>query len=275
MMDRMPSGLRVDVRGSVAEVVLNRPGQLNAMEPGFFAELREAFGKLSADRSVRAVLVWAEGRAFSSGLDRKGTRDLLPGLKPGENPVGRNLALHGLIQEFQASISAVRHCPKPVIAAVQGMCLGGGLDLATACDIRLCSADASFAVHETKVAMVADLGTLQRLGRIIGRGIAREMALTGRPMAAERALTCGLVSQILPDRQTLLDSARAMAEEIAQNSPLAVQGVKQVLDYAEEHGEADGLRQVALWNSAFFFSDDLEEAFQAFLDRRNPEYRGR
>lgn len=155
------------------------------------------------------------------------------------------------------------------------MCLGGGLDLATACDIRLCSADASFAVHETKVAMVADLGTLQRLGRIVGRGIAREMALTGRPMAAERALACGLVSQILPDRQTLLENTRAMAEEIAQNSPLAVQGVKHVLDYAEEHGEADGLRQVALWNSAFFFSDDLEEAFQAFLDRRNPEYRGR
>lgn len=266
--------VRVDQMGPVAEVVLNNPGQLNAMGRTFFTEIREIFTRLDRDPAVHAVLIWAEGRIFSSGLNLKEAGSLIPARTPGQSDAARNRILRDLITEFQDCFTRVRKCRKPVIAAVHGMCLGGGLDLATACDLRLCTADAQFAIQETRMAMVADLGTLQRLGRTVGRGLVREMAFTGEPVAAARALAAGLVNGVFPDKPSLLQAARVLAAKVAAHSPLVVEGVKRVLDYSDEHTEDEGLEYVAQWNTAFFLSHDLNEAVQSFLEKREPSFRG-
>ncbi len=180
-----------------------------------------------------------------------------------------------LIRTLQRAFNAVAACPAPVVAAIHGWCIGGGLDLASACDLRLASADARFSLRETKVAMVADLGSLQRLPRLIGQGATRELALTGKDIDATRALAIGLVNDVVADRAALDASARAWAQEIAGNPPLVVRGVKQVLDYGEGKSIADGLEYVAAWNSAFLASEDLGEATTAFATKRKPDFKGR
>ena len=266
--------IRLDVRGHVAEVVLDNPGRLNAMEPRFFQEIRDAFVRLDREPEVRAVVVWAEGRVFSSGLNLKEATGLIPPRESGLSDAARNRVIFDTIRDFQSCFSQIQRTRQPVIAAVHGLCIGGGLDLATACDIRLCTSEASFAVHETKIAMVADLGSLQRLTRLVGRGQARELAFTGKMVAAERALKMGLVNEVYADKDALLQGAREMAREMAANSPLVVQGIKQVLNYSEEHTEAEGLEYVAHWNSSFFLSQDLFEAVQAFNEKRAPDFKG-
>jgi enoyl-CoA hydratase len=270
----LPPLLRIDRHASVAEVVLDNPARLNAFDPEFFRELRAAFQKLRDDESVAVILIWAEGRIFSPGLNLNEAMGLIPELSACASEAARNRRLYEIIREYQASISEVRRSPKPVLAAIHGMCLGGGLDLATACDIRLCSADALFSIQETKLAMVADLGTLQRIGRICGRGFVREMAFSGAMIPAERALSMGLVNQVHPDKAALLEAARAMAREIARNSTFVVQGIKQVLEYSETHSEEDGLDYVAHWNTSFFLSRDLGEALRSFAEKREPRFTG-
>jgi enoyl-CoA hydratase len=161
------------------------------------------------------------------------------------------------------------------VAAVHGFCIGGGVDLISACDIRLCSADARFSVRETRVAIVADLGSLQRLPHLIGQAHTRELAFTGRDVEASRAREIGLVSEVHADGPSLLAAARAMAGAIAKNPPLTVRGVKRVLDFGLGKAPAEGLDYVAAYNSAFLASEDLGEALSAFLEKREPNYRGR
>lgn len=266
--------IRLDVREHLAEVVLDNPGRLNAMEPRFFHEIRDAFVRLDREPNVRAVVVWAEGRVFSSGLNLKEATGLIPPRESGLSDAARNRVIYDTVRDFQSCFSQIQKTRQPVIAAVHGLCIGGGLDLATACDIRLSTSDASFAVHETKIAMVADLGSLQRLTRLVGRGQARELAFTGKMLPAERALKIGLVNEVYADKESLLQGARELARDIAANSPLVVQGIKQVLDYSEEHTEAEGLEYVAHWNSSFFLSHDLLEAVQAFNEKRAPNFKG-
>jgi enoyl-CoA hydratase len=176
---------------------------------------------------------------------------------------------------MQASVTSVAQCPKPVIAAIHGYCIGGGVDVAAACDIRVASADAVFSVRETKVAIVADLGSLQRLPRIIGKGHLAELAFTGKDITAARAQEIGLVNDVAPDAGAALAAARQLATEIAANSPLAVQGTKAVLTACEDKSVADGLDYVATWNAGFLSSDDLVEAMTAFMEKRPPEFKGR
>lgn len=183
-----------------------------------------------------------------------------------------NLEFIKLLKKWQDSFTSLQKTSKPVIAAVHGKCIGGGLDLITAADIRLATKDASFVLAETKLAIVADLGTLQRLTRIVGRGHAREMAFTAAPVSAERAATMGLVNHVLEDKEKMLVAARKMANDIAELSPLTVQGTKKVLAYAEDHTEAESLDQVALWNTSFLRSDDLSEAVKSFIERRKPVF---
>jgi len=185
----------------------------------------------------------------------------------------RKAALRG-IKRLQASVTAVAACPKPVIAAVHGYCIGGGIDLICACDIRLASADAVFSVRETKIAIVADLGTLQRLPGIVTKGHVAELAYTGKDIPAERASEIGLVNQVLPDADACHKAAHEMANEIAANSPLAVQGTKAVLKASEGRSVEEGLDYVGVWNAAFLTSDDLTEAFTAFLQKRPPKFTG-
>jgi len=275
------TAIRIDRNGPIAEVVLDNPDRLNAMAPSFFHEIRRAFEQLNADGSVRAVIIWAEGRLFTAGLDLKHAAALLAPATAGDDGNGGrpseariNLQAYQTIKDLQDCFSAIERCRKPVIAAVHGKCIGGGLDLVTACDLRLCTQDASFSIFETKIAIVADVGTLQRITAIVGKGVAREMAFTGAFLDSTRSLACGLVNEVYGDKESLLEGARSMAAEIAANSPLAVEGAKAVLNYSDQHTTAEGLEYVAQWNSSFLLSKDLQEAMAAFAEKRPPEFKG-
>lgn len=276
MSDRAEwKSLRVERRGAVAEVVLTGPGRGNAMGPDFFREMPEVFGALDADGSVRAVVLRGEGAHFSYGLDLMAMAGELGEHLAGENLAAERLRLFDLIRRMQRAISCVAESRLPVVAALSGWCIGGGVDLATACDVRLCSADARFSVREVRVAIVADMGSLQRLPRIIGDGHARQLALTGEDVDATRALRIGLVNEVLDTPEALLEAVRAVADRIAANPPLVVQGIKRVMNESAGMTVEEGLKHVALWNSAFLQSHDLTEAIAAFAERRPPRFEGR
>jgi enoyl-CoA hydratase len=259
--------------GFVAEVILNRPNARNAMSPDMFRELGEVFAMLDRDESVRVILLHGAGDGFSAGLDLAAAMSELGPILQGST-AGPRMQLRDLILRWQRETGAPAHNRKPVIAAVHGWCIGGGLDLIAACDIRLASADARISLRETRIAIVADVGSLQRLPRIIGDAATRELALTGRDIDAAEALRLGLISRILPDHAALLAAARATAAEIAQLAPLTVQGVKQVLNYQDGKTVEAGLEYVAAWNSAFLQSEDFAEAIAAWFEKRAPQYKG-
>jgi enoyl-CoA hydratase len=274
------SVLTIEHSGPVATVWLDRPEARNAMGRALFDGLADAMGELSDDAGVRAIVIAARGPAFTVGLDLKEMGGQLGGGGGGSgggngSDALRRTVAYRSVKRLQAAISSVADCPKPVIAAVHGWCIGGGIDLITACDIRLASADARFSVRETKVAIVADLGTLQRLPGIVGRGHVAELAFTGRDVTADRAREIGLVNDVYPDAEALHKAAAELAGEIAANPPLVVQGVKQVLRAGQTMSVEEGLDYVAVWNSAFLPSDDLAEAMTAFLEKRPPDFKGR
>lgn len=265
----------VETKDHVARVTLTGPGKGNAMGPDFWRELPEIFRGLDADPEVRAVVLTGSGKHFSYGLD-------LPAMSGTFGPLMADRALAaprtdflGEIRRLQAAITAVAECRKPVIAAVSGWCIGGGLDLIAAADIRYASAEAKFSLREAKVAIVADVGSLQRLPAIIGEGHLRELAYTAKDIDAARAEKIGLVNDVYPDQEAVLEAADATAREIAANPPLVVQGVKDVLDQRDASAVAEGLRYVSAWNAAFLPSEDLTEAIQAVFEKRTPEYKGR
>jgi enoyl-CoA hydratase len=274
--DSLPDlvSLKVERAGHVAEVTLLGPTKGNAMGPDFWRELPQVFGALDADPRVRAIILTGSGAHFSYGLDLPAMMGGWAGLLGGEALAGARTGFLKQVRILQDAVSSLAATTKPVIAAISGWCIGGGVDVITAADIRLASADAKFSVREVKVAIVADIGSLQRLGPIIGEGHLRELALTGKDIDAARAEKIGLVNDVYPDQETLLAAARALAEEIAMNPPLVVQGVKDVLNARTEPDVADGLRYVAVWNAAFLPSKDLAEAVQAFMERRKPEFAG-
>ncbi|MGZ4524550.1 MAG: crotonase/enoyl-CoA hydratase family protein, partial [Mycobacteriaceae bacterium] len=204
--------------GAVAQVTLIGPSKNNAMGPDFWRELPLVFGGLDADPGVRAVVVTGSGRNFSYGLDLAAMSGTFSPLTDGANNLAApRTVLHDDIKQMQKALNAVADCRKPVVAAVQGRCIGGGVDLIAACDVRYASADASFSIREVKVAIVADMGSLQRLPAIIGDGHLRELALTGRDIDAARAERIGLVNDVLPDAEGALAAAHATAQEIAGN----------------------------------------------------------
>lgn len=260
--------MSVERANGVAEVCLRGPTKGHAMGPAFFRELPALFDALDRDDAVRAVIIRGDEGIFSYGLDLKAMGgSLVPHLAPG-NLAAERARLLQLITDMQRGFGAIERCKKPVIAAIAGPCIGGGVDLVSACDIRIASRDARFSVREVKVAIVADMGSLQRLPRIIGHGHTRELAFTGKDIDAERALRIGLVNDVYDDEPALLEAARKLAREIADNPAVVVQGIKQVLAFGEGRSVADGERFVAVWNAAFLASTDLSEALQAFAERR-------
>jgi enoyl-CoA hydratase len=270
--------LTIERDGAVAILWLDRPEKLNALHRPLWDSIPAAVAQLDADPVVRAIVLAGRGKAFCAGIDLIDHAPALAGggaiSGRGESSVGKRRALYDDVRRYQRTASCFADTNKPVVAAVHGACIGAGMDLITACDIRLASADARFSVRETKIAMVADVGTLQRLPRVIGDGPARELIFTGRDIDASRAHAIGLLNEVLPDHESLHTQARQLAHEIAANSPLAVQGSKQVLGFAVRREVDAALDYVALWNSAFLHSDDLTEAMTAFMQRRPPNFRG-
>lgn len=269
------TALTVDIADHIATVTLIGPGRGNAMGSDFWRELPLVFNALDADEAVRVVVLTGAGGNFSVGLD---LRELVASwgelLKPDAGSAAR-AELIADIQAKQASITAVAACRKPVIAAVAGWCIGGGVDLIAAADVRLAAADATFSVREVKVAIVADLGSLQRLEGIIGQGQLRELALTGKDIDAAEAERIGLVNSLHASHDAVTGAARTMAAEVAANPPAAVYGTKRMLTAEREAGVAAGLRDVASWNAAFLPSEDVSEAISAFAEKRRPHFRGR
>ena len=268
----------------VATVWLDRPEARNAMGMDLWRDLPAAMETVSRDQRVRAVVIAAKGPHFSVGLDLKAMGNLLAGGGGGREADGaaspasmaaRARGARSEVLRLQDSITAVARCPKPVIAAVHGYCIGGGVDLIAACDIRLASADAVFSVREAKMAIVADLGSLQRLPGIISAGHLAELAFTAKDITAERAKEIGLVNDVAADAEGVLKAARALAAEIAANSPVAVQGTKAVLAANDGRTVAEGLDYVATWNAGMLASDDLTEAVTAFMEKRTPKFTGR
>ncbi|MBI3769583.1 MAG: crotonase/enoyl-CoA hydratase family protein [Deltaproteobacteria bacterium] len=262
----------IDRHEHVGTLWLANAERRNAMGPAFWDELPRAIGELDADDGVRAVVLAARGPHFTVGLDLK---SMGGGIAEGGGGVAGRRRLLQTIGRLQGSITAVAQCSKPVIAAVHGYCIGGGIDLITACDVRIAAADATFSIRETRMAMVADVGTLQRLPAIIGKGQVAELAFTGDDFGAERAREIGFVNSVYADQAAVVDAAHAMAVRMAANSPLAVAGTKRVLAYCEGKSVEDGLAYVAAWNAAFVASEDLGEAISAFFEKRAARFRGR
>jgi enoyl-CoA hydratase len=266
--------VEVGVNEHVATVTMLGPGKGNAMGPDFWREFPAAIGELAKNDAVRAIVVRGSGDHFTYGLDLMGMMgELGPLVGDGSLAKGRT-ALLQMIRELQRAFDVVEECATPVIAAIHGWCIGGGLDLSAACDVRLASADARFSLREVKLAMVADLGSLARLPRIIGQGHTRELAFTGKNIDAARALRIGLVNDVHPTPAELFAAADALAAEIAENSPLTVRGIKEVMRFSDGKTPAESLAYVAAWNSAFLPSKDLGEAISAFAERRKPVFKG-
>ncbi len=269
------SAFEIEREDAVATLWLSNPERKNAMGPEFFQALPERMRELEADENVRAIVIAARGNTFSAGLDLKSDIGAqIQSSLAGGLAADREKLWH-LIHELQHSFDTVARSSKPVIAAIQGACIGGGLDLVAACDVRFASKDAFVSLRETRIAIVADLGSLQRLASIIGQGHLREMAFTGRDVPASEAFQMGLVNAVLEDAASTLAHARKVAASIAANSPLTVRGVKAILDAAQTEQISRGLDRVALWNAAFLPSEDLMEAVGAFLQKRPPVFRGR
>ncbi len=267
--------LKLSRGDGIAHLKLDRPEKLNALGPEFWEDFGSTVEELEADESLRVLILGGEGRSFCAGLDIPAMMPLLP-LEPGRGPDGaRQARFHRLIRQMQGAVQSLARCRLPVIAAVQGHCLGAGLDLICACDIRLASVEARFGVRETRLAMVADLGSLQYLPRIIGPGLARELIFTGRDFGAEEAKEIHLLNRVLPDPQALQEAALALAQEIVANPPLAVQGAKAVMNEAEKHQIERSLEYVATWNAAHLVTQDLGAAMSTMMTQQKPRYQGR
>ncbi|GLZ87562.1 enoyl-CoA hydratase [Metapseudomonas resinovorans] len=261
---------RVELADKIAHVQINRPEKINAMNADFWKEIVDIFREIEDNDEVRVVVLSGAGKHFSSGIDLMMLASVGAQLGP---DAGRNArTLRRKILELQASFNAVDNCSKPVIAAIQGYCLGGAIDLISACDMRYSTADAQFSIKEIDIGMAADVGTLQRLPRIIGDGMMRELAYTGRTIDGEEALRLGLVNRTYPDTDSMLDGVFGIAHQIAAKSPIAVRGTKEMIRYMRDHRVDDGLEYVATWNAAMLQSADLRVAMAAHMSKQKPEF---
>ncbi|MFW5640216.1 MAG: crotonase/enoyl-CoA hydratase family protein [Thermodesulfobacteriota bacterium] len=263
---------QVEKKPPLAWVYLNRPEKKNAMNPPAWQEPPGIFKDLDEDPDIRAVILAGKGSCFTAGIDLAGMLSTLPELMDPAQKGEVKWRFLSKLQDLQEAMNCIENCRKPVIAAVHGHCIGAGLDMAAACDIRLCSADAVFSLREAAVGFVADVGVLQRLPKIVGQGMTRELAFTAKDIDAERAKAILLVNGVFSGPETLFQGAEEMAREIAANSPLAVQATKDVLNYCADKSNSDGLRYVASVSANIIPSDDLMESMTAFSEKRKPVF---
>lgn len=264
--------LKINVDVSIAWIEINRPEKANALDARLWEKLEETFRELDNQSTVRVCVLSGIGKHFCAGIDLEMLQQLGK-LTEEFNCEGRKRdALRRTILKLQSAFNEIERCRKPVIAVIHGACLGAGLDLVAACDLRYSTTDANLQIKEIDLGLVADVGALQRLPSLIPQGILRELAFTGRVFSGEEAQSMGLVNQCFPDHASLIRHAREVAEKIASKSPLAVTGIKETLLYARDHTVQEGLSQVANWNAAMLLSNDLEEAVMASLQNRPPQF---
>src|ERR1700691_498707 len=266
--------LTLEIDAHVATLWLDREEARNAMGSALWRDLPRAAQAVASDPNVRVLVIAAKGPHFTVGLDLKEFGGGFASVSKSSSKAASSAQAYRAVREMQASVTSIAELNVPVIAAVHGYCIGGGVDLISACDVRLCTTDTTFSVRETKIAIVADLGSLQRLPKIINAGHLAELAYTGKDINAARALEIDLVNAVYANSDEVLAGARALALEIAQNSPLAVQGTKAVLLANDGRNVDEGLEFVARWNTMYMQSNDLREAMMAFVEKRPPVFNG-
>ncbi|NND91018.1 MAG: crotonase/enoyl-CoA hydratase family protein [Granulosicoccus sp.] len=261
----------VDILGHVAHVRLSRPEKRNSMVATFWDELPALVDGLDSDGKTRAIVISSTGPHFSSGMDVS----VFTNGSTTQDPFAsrqRAARFRGLVQRLQSSFSSLEQARVPVLAAIQGGCIGAGVDLVTACDMRYATADSYFTIYETNLAMTADVGTFPRICKLMPDGLVRELAYTGRALSANEARECGLVNKVYATHEEMVHAVLAIAQTIAEKAPLAVHGCKRMILHARDHTVADSLDYVALWNASFFQREDTVEAMNAAREKRAGDF---
>lgn len=261
--------LELTIDQQVATVSLNRPDKANSINAAMWTELQACFEWLDEEPSVRAVILAGNGNHFCAGLDLA----MFGGLHgTSSEPSRRTEHFRRTILKLQANLTAIEQCRKPVLAAIHRTCIGGGVDMTCCADMRYATEDAYFSIREIDIGMVADVGTLQRLPKLIPDGVVRELAYTGRNMDAEEAREVGFVNRVFEDRDTMMHEVTAIARNIASKSPLAVRGSKEMLLYSRDHSVQEGLNYVATWNSGMLSVADVEAGIKAQAEKKPVVY---
>lgn len=264
--------IKIAIQDNLAWLTINRPEKANALNEAFWKELPQALQHLTETASVRVVLLCGEGKNFSAGIDLAmlmGVKQLISGLDIGR--AAEKIQL--FVQKLQESINAIEKCPKPVIACIHGACIGGALDLIAACDMRFASQNAYFCIKEADMGIIADLGTLQRLPKIIPMGLLAELAFTARQFSAQEAKQVGLLNNIYETKEQLLKEVEKIAVQIAEKSPLVIRGIKKTLLYSRDHSVQEGLQFISYWNASQLMSQDVEIALTAQLHKQKPNFK--
>ena len=265
---------QIDIENHIANLVLSRPNELNTMSRDFWVELGDVLEEINKNSEVRVVVMSSTGKHFCAGMDlnafSNGVDNIPDEKKPDHARIGE--AVYRVAKELQEYISTLEKIRVPVIAAIHGGCIGGAVDLVTACDIRLASDDAFFCIQEINIGMAADVGTLQRLPKIIPDSKMREMAYTGRRMYAGEAKETGLVSDTYKSQEDMLKAANSLAKEIASKSPVAIYGLKAVMNYSRDHSVSESLEYNALWSGAMLSQKDMTEAMTANIEKRDASF---
>lgn len=264
--------LKVTLDAYIATIRLNRPDKANAMNATMWQEIRQAFEWVDRTPEARVAVLQGEGKLFCAGIDLQ----MMMGIGPqiANDCDGRMREnLRRMILDMQDTLTSLERCRKPVLAAIHGGCIGGGIDLVTCADMRYASADAFFTIKEIDIGMTADVGTLQRLPKLVGDGITRELAYTGRKMDSDEAKSIGLVNRVFETREALYAGVQEIAATIAAKSPLSIRGTKEMITYARDHSVADSLNFIATWNAAMLISQDLTEAMTANMQKRAPVFK--
>ena len=260
----------IDISDKVAHIKLSRPEKRNSMNLEFWDELPEIIGDIDREVRARVIVISSTGPHFSAGLDVQEFFNVINerGADERAHRISRGADFYQTVQKMQATFSALENCRIPVIAAIQGGCIGAGVDMVTACDMRYATDDAFFSVEEINIGMTADVGTFPRLVKLIPEGIVREMCYTGRRMPAGEAQSASLVNRVYDDQQTMLTEVLAIAAEIAAKAPLAVHGCKRMINYSRDHTTADSLDYVGIWNASMFQPEEIMEALTARAQKR-------
>ena len=266
------NALKVEIAEKIAHIQLNRPDAYNSMNIDFWKELPVAVQEISDAASARVIVLSSTGKHFCAGMDLSVFTDG-SSIKNDVEPGRRHLDLRNTVLQLQDVFNRLENARMPVLAAVQGGCIGGAVDMVSACDSRYCTEEAFFSIEETKLGMTADLGTMQRLPYLIPQGLMRELAYTGRRMYAEEAKEFGLVNKVYADQQAMLEGVMEIAGQIAARSPLAVTGAKEMINYTRDHNMADSLNAMSLWQSGMYQPQvDMMETFAAKMEKREPQF---